>query len=81
MPPAVEPALHRVLGWVNAKPAPIDFYLANRDALVEAEYDPPRGQPHRHAEGPPAGTSPFQIQSGACQCYRAHFFVFVRIRS
>jgi hypothetical protein len=36
MPPAVERALRRVLGW-RARPAPIDFYMAIRDALVEAE--------------------------------------------
>jgi hypothetical protein len=32
MPPHVERALQRVLGW-RGKPNPIDFYLAIQDAL------------------------------------------------
>ena len=30
--------LRRVMGWTNAKPAPVDFYMAIRDALVEAAW-------------------------------------------
>jgi hypothetical protein len=33
MPPAVERALREVLAWRNAAVAPIDFYMAIRDAL------------------------------------------------
>ena len=36
MPPAVERALRELMGWRNAAPARVDFYMAIRDAL-EAE--------------------------------------------